>query len=158
MSAMPGFVYDLLGFLNNTRALVHALTDPVDFGVHAIAEQHGKIVLIRQSFSRGWRFPGGGVGHREPGPQAALRELREEIGLVGSGEPVLFGLYARPIPLGTNLIALYRIPDAVFAFKPSLEIKDLLLADPAAPPPDTIAPVRRRLQELQGKIPRDWAW
>ncbi len=153
-----GFVYDVLSFLNNARALVHALTDPIDFGVHAIVEQDGKIVLIRQSFSRGWRFPGGGVGHREPGPAAILRELREEIGLTRSREPELFGLYLRPILLGTNLIALYRVRDAEFAFKPGFEVKEMLLADPAAPPPGTIEPIRRRLLEVTGSVSQDAMW
>jgi 8-oxo-dGTP diphosphatase len=42
----------------------------------------GKVLLLRTSYRRIWNLPGGGL-HRGEGPLAgALREMREEIGLV----------------------------------------------------------------------------
>ena len=41
----------------------------------------GKLLLIRNSYRRGWTLPGGGVDAGETTPQAAMRELREELGL-----------------------------------------------------------------------------
>jgi 8-oxo-dGTP pyrophosphatase MutT (NUDIX family) len=60
---------------------------PRTFGAHAIAlTPQGKLVLVKLRYASGWRLPGGG---REPGEDAAaaaLRELREEIGMTDHGE------------------------------------------------------------------------
>ena len=55
-------------------------------GVHAVAltpERH--IVLVRLRYARGWRLPGGGLEADEDVEMAALRELREEIGMTARG-------------------------------------------------------------------------
>lgn len=46
----------------------------------------GKLVLVRLTYARGWRLPGGGIEAGEEPRQAALRELAEEIGMTGHGE------------------------------------------------------------------------
>ena len=140
--------------------IVHAraLLKPVDFGVAALVEQGGKVVLVRHSYISGWMLPAGGVGRGEPPAEAILRELREEIGLTRSATPQLFGLYVRKALLATNVIALYRVREASFVFKPNWEIRALTLADPAAPPPGTAAAVGRRFQELLGEAPPSLMW
>ena len=148
----------LLSLLLSVRAFLRSLVVPVDFGVHAIVEQAGKVVLIRQTYSPGWKFPSGGVNCREPAAHAILRELREEIGLTRSSPPELFGIYTRKIFLSTNVIALYRVRDAEFSFKPNFEVRALIWADSAAPPPGTLPGVRRRLAELTGQNPQSLYW
>jgi 8-oxo-dGTP pyrophosphatase MutT (NUDIX family) len=138
--------------------MVRAALSPVAFGVLAIVEQEGKVILVRHSYARGWRFPGGGVKRGEPPADALLRELREEIGLTQSAAPELVGIYSRRIFPITNVIALYRVREAVFAFKPNLEIRAALLTDPAAPPKDTSPAVRRRLAELTGRATPSPYW
>lgn len=55
-------------------------------GVHAVAlTPAGQVVLVRLTYARGWRLPGGGRGRGEDRRSAVLRELREEIGLVEHG-------------------------------------------------------------------------
>ncbi len=51
----------------------------------------GRLLLIRNSYRRGWTLPGGGVDPGETTRQAATRELREELGLdvVIDGTPVV---------------------------------------------------------------------
>lgn len=137
---------------------LRAFARPVDFGVLAIVEQDGKVVLVWHTYKRGWLLPGGAVGRGEPPAEAILRELREEIGLTQSAPPELWGLYSRRVFFATNLIALYRVREASFAFKPGLEIHAVRLADPTAPPPGTSSPVRRRLSELLGQSPRTSRW
>jgi 8-oxo-dGTP pyrophosphatase MutT (NUDIX family) len=60
---------------------------PNTFGAHAVAlTPDGKIVLVELRYARGWRLPGGGRSRREAPVEAALRELREEIGMISHGE------------------------------------------------------------------------
>jgi len=60
---------------------------PKTFGAHAIALTPGeKIILVKLRYARGWRIPGGGRAADEDRVEAALRELREEIGMVSHGE------------------------------------------------------------------------
>ena len=42
----------------------------------------GKLLMIRNSYRRGWTLPGGGIESGETSIDAATRELREELGLV----------------------------------------------------------------------------
>ena len=48
----------------------------------AIVEQDGKILLQRRSDNGGWGLPGGLLELEETYAQAALREVREETGLI----------------------------------------------------------------------------
>lgn len=60
---------------------------PKTFGAHAVAlTPEGKLVLVKLRYAPGWRLPGGGRSPREDPLEAALRELREEIGLQSHGE------------------------------------------------------------------------
>ncbi len=58
------------------------LRRPRTFGAHAVAiTPEGRIVLVKLRYARGWRVPGGGRAAGEDPIVAALRELREEIGM-----------------------------------------------------------------------------
>ena len=138
--------------------MLRAILSPVAFGVAAVVEQDGKIVLVRQTYATGWHLPGGGVNRGEPPAEAVLRELREEIGLTRSDPPELVGLYTRRVWWATNVNVVYRVPGAVFDFKPNFEISEIMLADPAAPPNDLTRGVRRRFAELTGQIPKGPYW
>ena len=138
--------------------MMRAILSPVTFGVLAIVEQDGKIVLVRQFYATGWHLPGGGVKRGEPPAEAVLRELCEEIGLTKASPPELIGLYTRKVWLATNVNAVYRVRDAVFDFKPNFEIREILLADPAALPDGVTRGVRRRLAELAGNVPQGRFW
>jgi 8-oxo-dGTP pyrophosphatase MutT (NUDIX family) len=136
-----------------------ALASPVAFGVSAIIEDaEGRILLVRQRYSPGWHFPGGGVDRGEPPADAAIRECREEVGLQSSSAPVLYGLYTRAVGIATNVVALYRLPDAIIDFRPNLEIVEIRWADPSAPPDDATRGTLRRLRELTGNAPPSPYW
>jgi len=128
-----------------------ALWTPTDLGVLALAEQGGRVVVVRHSYKSGWMLPGGAVKRGEPPADAVIRELKEEIGLTHWATPQLWGVYVRRRGLATNLIIVYRVREAVFVFKPSFEIRAVRLADPAAPPDDTSPATRRRFLELIGE-------
>lgn len=72
---------------------------PRTFGAHAIAlTPENRIVLVKLRYAPGWRVPGGGRAEDEKPAEAALRELREEIGMVSHGEVKL----AREFEEGTD--------------------------------------------------------
>jgi 8-oxo-dGTP pyrophosphatase MutT (NUDIX family) len=136
-----------------------ALTTPVALGAHAIVDDaDGRVLLVRHSYRSGWHLPGGGVGAGEPPAIAVIRELKEEIGLVSSAEPQLFGLYTRKIGWASNVIALYRVSGVALAFKPNFEIREILWADPTSPPEGTAAGTRRRLLEFVNGAPPSPYW
>ncbi len=137
---------------NFAHLSLRALWQPVTFGVRVFVENPGgEVALVRHSYSSGWHLPGGGVDRHELPQAAALREAREEIGLVRSTEPEFFGLYTQKVGWIANVIALYRLRDAEAAFRKNLEIREMLWTDPAGPPAGTTVATLRRLAELTGK-------
>ena len=53
---------------------------------HAVAfTPQGRLILVRLRYARGWRILGGGRRAGETPVEAALRELREEIGMTAHG-------------------------------------------------------------------------
>jgi ADP-ribose pyrophosphatase YjhB (NUDIX family) len=138
---------------------VKALAVPVAFGVAALAfDSAGRVLLVRQTYMRGWRLPGGGVGRGEPPARAVIRELKEEVGLVKAAKPEFFGLYARKAGWVTNVIARYGVADVELTFRPNWEVREILFADPKAPPPGTAPAALRRLAEWADGAPRAAHW
>jgi 8-oxo-dGTP pyrophosphatase MutT (NUDIX family) len=140
------------------KITAQALLAPVAYGACALIERDGKVLLVRHSYVAGWLLPGGGVGRGEPADEAIVRELREEIGLIRSAPPELFGLYSRKAGWATNVIALYRLGGAEFVFRPNLEVREILFTDPRSPPDGTPNSIRRRLAEFAGMEPRSSRW
>lgn len=137
---------------------LRVLWAPTSFGVAAaVYDDQGRVLLVRQRYTAGWRLPGGGVGRGEAAQAAILRELAEEVGLVG-GEARFFALYTRKAGWATAVVALYSIDGAAVNFKPNLEIRDVCFADPFAPPPGCTPATLRRLQELTGAAPPSHHW
>lgn len=55
---------------------------PDIIGVRCLVEHEGRVLLIRNSYGRmKWDLPGGGVRRGERPEEAALREVREEVGI-----------------------------------------------------------------------------
>jgi 8-oxo-dGTP pyrophosphatase MutT (NUDIX family) len=136
-----------------------ALRTPVAFGVSAVlTDVDRRVLLVRQRYSPGWHLPGGGVERGEPPADAIVRELEEEVGLQSSGTPVLLGLYTRTVGMATNVVALYRVPDAQIAFRPNAEIAEILWADMSAPPEDATPATLRRFAEFTGRAPASSYW
>jgi ADP-ribose pyrophosphatase YjhB (NUDIX family) len=139
--------------------LAKNLLTPVAFGVMGLAlDSRGRVLLVRQSYMKGWRLPGGGANRGEPAAEAIMRELREEVGLTSCAAPELLGLYTRRAGWVTNVVALYRLTDIELAFRPNWEVREIIFADPAAPPPDTAPGTLRRLAEFTGREPPAAFW
>jgi 8-oxo-dGTP pyrophosphatase MutT (NUDIX family) len=59
---------------------------PRTFGAHAIAlTADDRLILVKLRYASGWRLPGGRRGKDEDASEAALREMREEIGMTSHG-------------------------------------------------------------------------
>ena len=55
---------------------------PIERGAKVVIIHDGKVLLVRPNYAhRKWTLPGGGVGGRETFEEAAIREVREEVGL-----------------------------------------------------------------------------
>jgi 8-oxo-dGTP pyrophosphatase MutT (NUDIX family) len=136
-----------------------ALRTPVAFGVSALLpDAQGRVLLVRQRYSPGWHFPGGGVDRGEPPAKGIVRELQEEVGLQSCATPVLHGLYTRAIGMTTNVVAFYRVADAQIVFRPNAEIAEILWADLNAPPDDATPATLRRFAELKGDAAQSEYW
>lgn len=60
---------------------------PKTYGAHAVAlTPANRLILVKLRYAAGWRLPGGGRTKQELATHAALRELREEIGMISHGE------------------------------------------------------------------------
>jgi len=136
-----------------------AIRHPIVLGAHGlVVDRHGKVLLVRHSYMRGWSFPGGGVKRGEAPKDALMRELREELGGVQSSPPKFIGLFTRRSGWATNMIALYRLDEAEIVFRPNLEIREILFCDPASPPKGTLAGIKRRLDEFVSQTPPSPYW
>lgn len=139
------------------RRLVMAATfhrRAVTLGVRvAVFDERGHVLLVRHRYMPGWYLPGGAVDPGESAPEAALRELSEEAGLAGRGDPLLVGLYRNLREGGRDHVALYRIDGferQAHALAPNREIAEARFFSPASLPEGTTPATLRRLAEIAG--------
>lgn len=91
---------------------------PKAFGVKCVVQCGEEILLIRNSYGpKGWTFPGGGIHAGEPLPTAAVREVREEVGIFIQG----------PVPLGSFLTTKEYKKDFIECFTATVDKKDFTI-------------------------------
>jgi 8-oxo-dGTP pyrophosphatase MutT (NUDIX family) len=146
------------GFFINLFLVMRSLVRPAAFGVvGAVFDSQGRVLLVRQTYAKDWRLPGGAIGHGEA-PEAALRrELHEEVGLSG-GRARLFGLYSRKLWWLTHVVALYVIEDGEVHFHPNLEVGAIRWDKPDTPPAGIAPAAARRLAELAAGAQQGDRW
>jgi ADP-ribose pyrophosphatase YjhB (NUDIX family) len=126
-------------------------------GVRVVArDADGAILLVRHTYLRGWYLPGGAVDAGETLAEAALRELREETGVLpGAGAaPELFAIYHNRRDHLRDHVALYRLSAVLVpegALRPNREIREARFFAVDALPEETTPATRRRLAELAGE-------
>ncbi|MHA6719805.1 NUDIX domain-containing protein [Sphingomonas sp. RS6] len=141
------------------RTIGWFFTRPATGGVRAIAvTPEGRVVLVRHSYLRGWHLPGGGQNAKETPHDALLRELREEIGMIGHGDVRLLGTLRHQPNFRRDTVTLAVVESVRYAFRPSLEIIDASAFDPRALPADTGPATRRRIEDwlADRRPPADW--
>jgi len=100
---------------------------PRTFGAHAYAlTPERKLILVRLRYAPGWRLPGGGRNPGEDPIAAALRELREEIGMTAHGIVRLAAELEQRPDSRRDLVAVVVVEDVIYAPRWSWEIERVI--------------------------------
>ena len=116
-----------------------------------ITDPQGRMLVVRQRYTNGWIFPGGGVDRGEAPVSALKREVMEETGARLKGDVVMHGLFSNHANFPGDYVAVYIASDFEDgAWQPSLEITERAFLHPSDIAEDCSAAMRRRLEELAG--------
>lgn len=132
----------------------------VTLGVRGLAcDGAGRVLLVRHTYARGWRLPGGGVEHGEIAAEALVREMAEEGGVAAADAPLLLGVFANHASFKNDHILLYRIG----AWTPCAPLANNEIAERGffaldALPQDATKGTRRRLAEIFDDAPPSSNW
>ena len=141
---------------------VGLVTRAATLGVRAVVrDDDGRVLLVRHTYLPGWYLPGGGVDPGETVSEAAIREVREETGVIAPADPRLFALYLNRRISRRDHVALLifdRSAGRPVLRRPALEIAEVGFFPLDALPDEVTAATRRRLAEVFGgvAIAGDW--
>ena len=128
-------------------------------GARVVALRGDEVMLIKQSYTTGWILPGGGVERGETLLEAAIREVREEAGLVAKGPLQLHGIFANEAKFRGDHVACYIMREfSQVDWSPDLEISDARFFPFSALPEDTSEGSQRRLAEILHGVPVAEQW
>jgi 8-oxo-dGTP pyrophosphatase MutT (NUDIX family) len=134
--------------IQQVRRTLWFVTRPRAYGVHAVAlSASGKIILVRHSYARGWRLPGGGIKSGEDPAEAILRELEEEIGLRSWREMRHVRDFTHRPDFRRGEGSLFRLEGVIFTPRRSLEIEAIAEFDPELLPPEATPFTREMIAE-----------
>ena len=155
---IKGLLYPLVN-----RLLLQPLgrvTRGMTLGVRAaVADSEGRFLVVQQSYTGGWIFPGGGVERGETALAALGRELDEEAAVTMHGTPVMHGLFSNHAHFPGDYVAVYVIRDyEARAWKPSLEITQRAFLHRREIEQDCSDAMKRRLAELSDGVAPAEIW
>ena len=132
---------------------------PLTLGSRAIVVQDEKVLLVRLSYVKGWYLPGGGVAKGESFYSGAIRELKEECGIVPK-KLVLFGLYFTTRHGKVDHVAIFLVTEFSWLTDNSKdpEIDEMRFFPFDSLPEETTPATKRRIQEYLSGSPRSDQW
>ena len=114
---------------------------PRTFGAHALAlTPDRKLILVKLRYASGWRLPGGGRGKNEDPVDAALRELREEIGMTGHGAVKKAAEFEQRPHYRRDLVSLVVVENVRYSPRWSWEVECIINVAPQ-PLPEGMSPL-----------------
>jgi 8-oxo-dGTP pyrophosphatase MutT (NUDIX family) len=126
---------------------------PRTYGAHAFALTPGrKLILVKLRCVPGWRLPGGG---RDPGEEpapAALRELREEIGMTSHGKVRLAAELEQRPDSRRDFVSLIIVEDVRYQPSWSWEVERIAERDLDDLPPDLSPIARTWIEAVRDKL------
>jgi 8-oxo-dGTP pyrophosphatase MutT (NUDIX family) len=107
--------------------------------------------MVKLTYARDWRLPGGGRKRSEQPAEAALRELAEEIGMTGHGAVEEVTGEAEWARAGEARGHVFIVRDVRYRPKPGWEVAAVAEFDPEALPPDVSPRWRAAIARLAAK-------
>jgi ADP-ribose pyrophosphatase YjhB (NUDIX family) len=127
---------------------------PRTFGAHAAAlTSEGRLILVKLWYAPHWRLPGGGRSADEPATVAALRELREEVGMTSHGAVESAGDFEELTDHKRDLSSLVIVRDVEFRPRNwSWEVEAVRAFDLGDLPSDLSSQARRWLRTVASRL------
>ena len=129
-------------------------------GVRGVAiDEAGHLLVVKQTYTNGWIFPGGGIERGETALVSLAREMDEEAAVKVTGQPVMHGLFSNDQHYPGDHVAVYRVPQFdVQDWKPSLEISHRAFLPREEIERDCSPAMKRRLAELMDGVEISGIW
>jgi ADP-ribose pyrophosphatase YjhB (NUDIX family) len=155
---IKGFIYPMAN-----RLLLQPLgrvTRGMTLGVRAVvSDDQGRFLVVKQSYTHGWIFPGGGVERGETPLESLARELDEEAAVKMTGQPKLHGLFSNHANFPGDYVAVYCVSDYEEGeWKATMEITGRAFLARDEIEQDCSDAMRRRLAELAGETEPAGIW
>ena len=119
-----------------------------------------EICLVRHTYTKGWHLPGGGVEKGETTLQTAIKEAREEAGLIIAQKDIhLVSIHANFANFKGDHVLIYRAEK--WTSEPTNrehEIAECRFFPVNALPDGTTGGTRRRINEALHKSPTSENW
>ena len=124
-----------------------------------ILKENREVLLIRHTYAPGWLMPGGGVERAETVYQAAMREVREEVGVEALEEPVLHGVFLNDKQFAGDHVCCFVLRKfKELGTRDSVEISEARFFPVTELPEGTTPGTRRRIAEVidGATLTREW--
>ena len=127
--------------------------------VMVLGNDGAEVLLVRHGYAPGWLLPGGGVERGETLAESAVRELREEAGILAEDTPVLHGVFLNDAQFPGDHVACFVVRRfRSLGFTSTAESAEARFVPLQSLPDGTTAATRRRIREVAdgAQMSRTW--